>query len=361
MMALIELEGITREFGGKKVLKETSLEVSRGEALALIGPTGSGKTTMLRLMDLLDFPSSGKIRFDGIDVTRNQHQRQAARRRMAFVQQKPIVFTMSVFDNVASGLRWRHQKDAEVRRKVDDALSLVGLEDYRNRQAKTLSGGETQRVAIARALVTAPEVLFLDEPTANLDPLSTSRIEAAVASVLHGKTTAVVMATHDMVQGQRLASRVAVLLNGQIRQVGTPGEIFSSPESQEVAEFVEIGNILPGITVGREANLLTVKVNGRPVQAVASREVAEEVSVLVRPEDVVLSLSPGKSSARNTFEGTVTSFHTMGPLVRIELDCGFSLFGVLTRSSAQELDLHTGKKIFASFKATAAHVTPRLS
>jgi tungstate transport system ATP-binding protein len=235
------------------------------------------------------------------------------------------------------------------------------LEDYRNRHAKTLSGGETQRVAIARALVTAPEVLFLDEPTANLDPLSTSRVEEIVASVLRGKNITVVMATHDMIQGQRLASRVAVLLGGQIRQIGTPGGIFSAPQSQEVAEFVEIGNILPGITVGREANLLTMKVNDRVVQAVATGEMTEKVSVLVRPEDVIFSLSPGKSSARNNFEGTVIGFNPLGPLVRVEVDCGFSLFGVLTRSSAQELDLHTGKKIFASFKATAAHVMQRFS
>ena len=121
-------------------MKDTSIDVDRGEALALIGPTGSGKTTLLRLMDLLEPPSSGTIHFDGIDTTHNQRDRLAARHRMAFVQQKPVLFTTSVYDNVATGLRWRHEKSTVINQKVDAALSLVGMQDYRNRHAKTLSG-----------------------------------------------------------------------------------------------------------------------------------------------------------------------------------------------------------------------------
>ena len=360
-MPLLETAKLTKEYDGRRVLSEVSIAIEPGEAFALIGPSGSGKTTLLRLADLLEFPSSGSIYFDGVDVTHNQRSRLEARRRMSVVQQKPLVFTMSVYDNVACGLRWRHVKGSLMRRKVEDALALVGMSEHKSRHARTLSGGETQRVAIARALVVEPELLFLDEPTANLDPISTSRIEEVVATIIRERRIAVVMATHDMVQGQRLASRIGVLLNGQLMQAGTPGEIFCSPGSRQVAEFVGIENILPGTVMEREGSLLRVAVNDQHVEAISAQATADKVYVLIRPEDITFSLFQGKSSARNAFGGTITKLTPVGPLTRIEVDCGFPLFGILTRSSAQELELHVGKRIFASFKATATHIIQRWS
>jgi len=358
-MNLVETINLAQEYDGQPVLKDVNLKIDGGEAFALLGPTGAGKTTLLRLLDLLDVPSSGRVYFDGVDVTRSRPPRLEARRRMSFVQQKPIVFAMSVYDNVACGLRWRHERNEVIRQKVESALELVGMADCRSRNARTLSGGETQRVAIARALVTEPEALFLDEPTANLDPVSTSKVEEVLAQIMREKKMTVVMATHDMSQGQRLASRIGVLVNGEVLQTGSPGEIFCSPGSMEVAELVGIENILPGMVVEKEDNLVTVDVNGSAIQAISDHSVGELVYALIRPEDITLTLTQPISSARNVFGGKITRITAVGPLMRIEVDCGFPLLGVVTKWSAQELGLAAGKKVYASFKATAIHTLNR--
>ncbi|MBL7120180.1 MAG: ABC transporter ATP-binding protein [Dehalococcoidia bacterium] len=358
-MALIELTGLGQEYEGRHVLKDINLGIDRGEVFALIGPTGAGKTTLVRLLDLLDLPASGRIYFDGVDVTSSRHHRLEARRRMAYVQQKPIVFSMNVYGNVACGLRWRHEKKEVIRHKVESALEMVGMADYESRDAKTLSGGETQRVAIARALVTDPEVLLLDEPTANLDPVSVSSIEDVLAQIISEQKITVLMATHDMPQGQRLAGRIGVLIDGRLLQVGSPNEVFCSPKSREVAEFVGVENILAGVIAEKDDDLVNISVNGHVIQAISDYAIGDKVHALVRPEDVTFRLSKDPSSARNVFEGEISRMTPIGPLVRIQVDCGFPLLGVLTTRSAQELELTIGKHVYASFKATAIHIIKR--
>ncbi|MBA7483602.1 Vitamin B12 import ATP-binding protein BtuD [subsurface metagenome] len=358
-MALIETLNIGQKYGGQDVLKDVSLDIEAGEVFALIGPTGAGKTTLLRLLDLLETPDAGSIRFDGRDVTANKSLRLKARRRMAFVLQKPVVFNMSVYDNVACGLKWRGEKEPALRQRVNQALELAGMAQYAKRNARTLSGGETQRVAIARALAIAPEVLFLDEPTANLDPVSTAKIEEVLAHIIaEGKTT-VVMATHNMSQGQRLAGRIGVMMNGCLLQMGSPGDIFSTPGNKEVAEFVGVDNILSGVIVNRDDELVTIDVNGALIQAISDYPIGAEVHALIRPEDVTLALHKDASSARNTFEGNIAKIFPIGALVRVEVACGFPLFAVVTKRSAEDLDLAVDKKIYATFKATAVHIIKR--
>ena len=245
-MALIETKSITHQYSGREVLKNINLKIHRTEVFTLIGPTGSGKTTLLRVMDLLELPSAGQVLFDGIDVTASRTGQLEARRRMAYVQQRPVVFNLNVFDNVACGLRWRHVKSNIVKKSAENALEMVGMAACSYRNARTLSGGETQRVAIARALITGPEILFLDEPTANMDPVSTARIEEVLADIIREQKIAVVMTTHNMSQGQRMASRLGVLINGELLQTGSVNDIFNTPTSKEVAEFVGIENILKG-------------------------------------------------------------------------------------------------------------------
>jgi tungstate transport system ATP-binding protein len=360
-MALIKVVNLGQEYEGKFVLKGINLEVDRGEVFALIGPTGAGKTTLLRLLDLLELPASGQVYFDGVDVTHAGHHRLEARRRMSFVQQKPIVFSMNVYDNVACGLKWRHEKKEAIRHRVDSALELVGMIDYKNRSAKTLSGGETQRVAIARALVTEPEVLLLDEPTANLDPVSVSRMEDILAQIISEQRITVLMATHDMSQGQRIAGKIGMLVNGEMLQIGSPNEIFCSPNSREVAEFVGVENILPGVVAGKDNDLTVINVDGNTIQAISGYAIGDKVYALIRPEDITFTLSKEASSARNIFEGKISRMTSVGPLVRLEVDCDLPLLGVITKRSAQELDLTIGTHVYASFKATAIHIIKRLN
>jgi len=359
-MALLMANSLGQRYDGREVLKDVNLEIERGEVFVLIGPTGTGKTTLLRLLDLLELPSEGKVQFDGVDVTGSRRERLDARRRMAFVQQRPAVFRMNVYDNVACPLKWRHVNNEVIRQKVENAMELVGMADQRSQRARTLSGGETQRVAIARALITDPEVLFLDEPTANLDPISTAQVEEVLAHIIREHKTTVVMATHDRLQGHRLASRIGVMINGEILQAGSPNEIFGSPANREVAEFVGVENILGGVVVEKDDNLASIKVDGIAIQVVCEFVKDDRVYVLIKPEDITFILSKELSSARNIFEGRITRMTSVGSLVRIEVDCGFPLFGVITEKSRQQLDFNIGKRIFASFKATAVHVIKRL-
>lgn len=358
-MALLETLELGQKYGDRYVLNSVNLRIDKGEVFALIGPTGAGKTTLLRLLDLLELPAAGKLYFDGIDVTESSSIRLGVRRRVAFVQQKPVVFAMSVYDNIACGLRWRREKNDIIRRRVEDVLELVDMANHRDRNAKTLSGGETQRVAIARALVTEPELLLLDEPTANLDPVSVSKVEGILARIIAEQKTTVVMATHDMSQGQRLACRIGVLIDGRLLQVGAPYEVFTSPQTKEVAELVGVDNILAGTVVGKADNLVTIDVDGGAIEAISHYEIDEKVYALIRPEDITLTLSRDSTSARNTFQGEIVKMALVGALIRIEINCGFSLLALVTKKSAEELNLTLGKSVHTSFKASAIRVIKR--
>ena len=358
-MALIETINLCQKYGERDILKNINLRIDRGEVFALIGPTGAGKTTLLRLIDLIDLPTSGKIYFDGVDTAESAKIRLGTRRRMAFVLQKPMVFNLSVYDNIAYGLKWRGVRGSELREKVNQVLEMVGLSTDKNRNARTLSGGEVQRVAIARAIAIEPEVLLLDEPTANLDPNAALRIEELITSIIQHYATTIIMATHDLSQGQRLADRIGVLMNGELLQTGDSRDIFTAPRNREVAEFVGVENIIDGVIVSSEDKVVTIDSGGRFIEAISDYATGEEVCACVRPEDITLALSKVSSSARNSFEGEITWLVSMGPLTRVEVDCGFPLVVLVTKRSAEELGLAKGKKVYATFKATGVHVIKR--
>ncbi len=362
---LIEVARLSHSYGDKEILKGLDLGIARGEVFALIGPTGAGKTTLLRIMDLLEIPSSGEIYFDGQRVPRSGKQRLAIRRRMSFIHQKPQVFNASVYDNVACGLNWRGEARNKIVAKVDCILETVGLEGYKNRNARTLSGGEAQRVALARSLVLQPEVLLLDEPTANLDPVSATKIEELLSTAARQRNTTMIMATHDMSQGQQLADRIGVLLDGRLVQTGNAGDIFRSPQSTEVAHFVGVENIIGGIVIANDEGVATISVgddhHGIGIQAVSGCPAGQQVYACIRPEDVTLTPMLYQSSARNSFQARVTRVTYLGPLSRVEMDCGFRLIGLVTRISAEELNLQAGHELYATFKATAVHLMERKS
>ena len=358
-MALIEVVGLSHGYGQKKVIQDLSLSIEKGETFALIGPTGSGKTTLLRLIDLLEVPSSGEIYFNGMCVPRAGKKRLEVRRRISFVHQKPQVFNQSVYENVACGLRWRGEKESVIKEKVETALEMVGLESYKNRNARTLSGGEAQRVALARALVVEPEALLLDEPTANLDPLSVAHIEQLVSHLATQRNTTLILATHDMSQGWQLANRLGVLFEGRLVQMGSPEEIFRSPKNHQVANLVGMTNILAGkVTENKEGIVTICLASGNIVQAISNHPAGKEVFACIRPEDIFLSLSKPQSSARNCFLAKVAKVTSFGPLRRVnmEINSGLRLTALVTKVSAEEMNLQEGSEIYASFKATGVHI-----
>lgn len=358
-MSLIEVRDLSKRYENKQILRNINFKVEAGDVLALIGHSGAGKTTLLRILDLLEEPTSGEIWFGGVDVSRSKRSRLDIRRRMAYVLQKPAVFNASVYDNIACGMKWRKEHKAETRSRVDALLEMVELSNLKKRNARTLSGGEAQRVALARAMVLQPEVLLLDEPTANLDPVSTSKIEELISRIIGQFDTTIIMATHDMLQGQRLANRVGVLIDGEIVQEGSPKEIFYSPASGAVADFVGVENILDGVVTSNVEGIVAINVGGDIIEAVSDYPCGEAVSACIRPEDITLSASRVSSSARNCFTGKVTRVMPFGPLARVEMDCGFRLVALLTRTSAQELCLESEREICTTFKATAVHVILR--
>ncbi|MBE9514879.1 MAG: ABC transporter ATP-binding protein [Chloroflexi bacterium] len=358
-MSFVEVVSLTHRIGGKEILKGLNLSVARGEVFALIGPTGAGKTTLLRILDLLEVPGSGEIYFDGKCIPRSGKQRLEIRRRMSFIHQKPQMFNSSVHDNVACGLRWRGEERDRIAEEVNRILETVGLEGYDTRNARTLSGGEAQRVALARALVLEPEVLLLDEPTANLDPVSAAKIEQLISRVARRRNTTMIMATHDMSQGQQLADRIGVLIDGRLVQTGNATDIFRSPQNEEVANFVSMENIIEGTIIANNDGMATVAIGSNNIQAVSNYPARKEVYACIRPEDITLAPMRHRSSARNSFQGNVTRVASYGPLSRVEIDCGFRLVALVTRASAEELRLEEGRETYANFKATAVHIMKR--
>jgi len=245
-MAFLEIRDLGKSYGQAQILKDINLGVEKGEILGLIGPTGSGKSTLLRLIDLLEEPSRGTIILEGRAVSgRPEKERIAARRRMAMVFQKPVMFKSNVLENVTFGLMVRGEGQAEQRKeKVRAALQAVGLSGYESRDANTLSGGEMQRIALARAIVLEPELLLLDEPTANLDPRSASAIDSLLQSLAGGRT-AVILATHNMMQCRKLADRVAVLVEGRITALGGSEDILGQEKRSGTSGWKVPGSDLP--------------------------------------------------------------------------------------------------------------------
>jgi len=360
-MQILKVENITKEFNGEYALKAINLEVEKGDTLVLIGPTGSGKTTLLKILDLLEKPTSGRILIKGREAVVGKKGSLCLRRKMAMVGQKPIVFNMSVYDNIACGLKWRKLDKKTVDKEADRVLELAGMKDYTGRNARTLSGGEMQRVAIARALVTKPEILLLDEPTANLDPVSLTKMEEVLTKILSDGETTTIMTTHDMSQGQRLAGHIGVLMNGRLLQVGSADEIFSHPKTKEVAELVGVDNIIPGVITMKEEGIATVETDSGQIQVVTELDEGTKVYTMIRPEDITLFPEKDVSSAKNLLKGTIKWMTPSGPLLRIGLDMeqGGELFCLVTKSSAMEIGLVIGREVYASFKATAVRVIKR--
>jgi tungstate transport system ATP-binding protein len=244
---------------------------------------------------------------------------------------------------------------------VQDALRIVGLPGFAKRRAVTLSGGEMQRVAIARSLVTEPDVLLLDEPTANLDPVSSEAIENLIIRINRDFRTTIILSTHDMIQGQRLADRIGVIMDGRIVQVGTAMEIFYHPEGKDIARFVGTETILKGTVTLNEGGLATIQVGGTVFEALTPLCPGTDVALYIRPEEV--SLAPAatmlqKTSVRNQVTGTITHMVPYGPFVRITADCGMPLTALITRRSCTELGFTVGADVVAGVKATAIHVLP---
>ena len=234
MDALYSLKDVKKRYAGRSILDIDRLEIFPGEILALVGPSGAGKSTLLRLLNFLEACDAGEISYAGIPA--GPTLALALRRQVTTVFQKPALLADTVENNVALGLRLRGERDSHD--SVRAALARMGLEKFRHAAARTLSGGEAQRVALARAMVIRPRVLLLDEPTANLDPYNIGLIEEVVREINQAHQTTIVLVTHNIFQARRLASRVGLLLAGQVAELATTQAFFEAPTDVRTRAFV---------------------------------------------------------------------------------------------------------------------------
>lgn len=357
---VVELEGVHVVYGGRTVVDVDHLAVRTGELLAVIGPNGSGKSTLLRVLGLLEAPTGGTVRVRGQSVSARDGL--AARREMATVFQDPLLIDATAFDNVALGLRFRGLPRAAIAPRVERWLERFGVGHLAARRARSLSGGEAQRTALARALVLQPSVLLLDEPFAALDQPTREALIVELGRILRHERITTVLVTHDRGEAMALGDRVAVMMDGRILQLEDAPTLFRAPASEAVARFVGVETIVDGRIVAVGHGLLTLDVAGQKIEVAAERgRTGEEVRLCVRPEDVTLGV-PGiasLSSSRNQLAGTIKGLVPAGTLVRVQIDCGFSLVALVTHRSVEEMSMVEGMPVTAGFKASAAHVLPR--
>ena len=236
MSALLELSDVLVRREGRIVLDIHSLSVKPGEVLAIVGPNGAGKSTLFLVLARLLKADKGQILLQGRPLE-SLHDLEY-RRQIALVLQEPLLMDMSVYENAAIGLKFRRTSKAQIEQRVDHWLDRLGVGDLAHRPARKLSGGEAQRVSLARAFVLQPELLLLDEPFTALDAPTRARLLEDLKSLLAETKTTTIFITHDLQEARKLATRMAVILDGQIEQLGVPQDVFDRPNNDRVANFL---------------------------------------------------------------------------------------------------------------------------
>ena len=244
---MIELRNIEVRYGDFAAIRDLNLRIEQGEFFTLLGPSGCGKTTTLRTLAGFIPPFKGEIRFNGADVT---HLRPEERNFGIVFQNYALFPHMSVFENIAFGLRVRREKKAAVRRNVEKYAGMVGVSDHLNKRVTALSGGQQQRVAIARSLIMEPEILLMDEPLSNLDARLRVSMRGEIRNLQRELGITTVYVTHDQEEALILSDRIAVFSRGVVEQVGEPEELYSAPASEAVCCFIGATNLLPEGLVG---------------------------------------------------------------------------------------------------------------
>ncbi len=381
---LVEVRDLLVVRGDRPVLVIDHLAVAERETLSVVGPNGAGKSTLLLALASLVRPSRGRLVFKGSLVEPSDEL--SYRRNLGLVLADPLLLDASVFANVAAGLRFRGVPRAEVRARVADWLGRLGVGHLANRPARHISSGEAQRVSLARALVLDPELLLLDEPFASVDAATRARLLDDLEALLRQSHLACVIVTHDLDEAVRLGDRMAVVVDGRLRQCDTPERVLSAPFDEDVAAFVGAETRLPGRVVSAHEGIALVDVGHCRIEAVSAVQPGRAVLCCLRPEDVTLwsmdgrgsgpgdvawrlSGSPGTSaasapprfvsSARNQLPGRVSRMVSQGSLMRVSIDCGIPLVASITRASAADMELEEGEQVVATFKASAVHLIPR--
>ncbi len=318
-MASIKLEGVSKNFPGVKALIDITQHVETGEFFTLLGPSGCGKTTLLRTIAGFYTQDAGHVQIAGNMVD----DIPAFKRDTGMVFQNYAVFPhMTVFENVAFGLKTRKVEGKEIKSRVQKALELVHLTGYETRTPDQLSGGQQQRVGLARAMVIEPQVLLMDEPLSNLDAKLRVDMRDEIRNVQKKLGITTVYVTHDQEEALAISDKIAVMNAGVIQQVGTPWEVYKNPVNTFVASFVGDMNFLLGEVVKEEGDFATVAVQGNSVRTAKPKRAVQQLSLAIRPEDVLIVKEEEPDSDCSILPGVIVKSSFIGSLIRYTVDIG---------------------------------------
>lgn len=320
----IQLEDVSKEFGGHVVVDDVNLSIFQGEFFSLLGPSGCGKTTLLRMLAGFERPTRGKIYIDGIDMT----HRPAYDRPVNMMFQSYALFPhMTVEQNIGFGLKQERLSKTEIRERVGDVLKLVQMEKYGPRKPHQLSGGQRQRVALARSLVKRPKLLLLDEPLAALDKRLREQTQFELVNIQEQVGVTFIMVTHDQEEAMTMSTRLGVMDHGRLRQIGTPNEIYEYPHSEYVADFIGSINKFEGRVIEVEADHVLVESEEAGcdlyVSHSADAPLGAQVKVAIRPEKMMIGNS-SPAQKRNVAKGIVRDIGYLGDvsIYHVELGSG---------------------------------------
>jgi spermidine/putrescine transport system ATP-binding protein len=343
----IRLIGLTKRFDDVVAVDGISLDIDRGQFFALLGPSGCGKTTTLRMIGGFEEPTEGRIELDGVDVA----PLPPYKRDVNTVFQSYALFPhLSIFENVAFGLRRQRVKGGELRQKVGEALELVGLAGLERRKPRQLSGGQQQRIALARALVNRPRVLLLDEPLGALDLKLRKEMQLELKRIQHEVGITFVHVTHDQEEAMTMADRIVIMDGGHIEQLGTPTELYERPRTPFVAGFLGVSNLLEGTTVGDDR----VKLSDGTIVHVPRETLAGAtgwVQIGVRPEK--LRIGGGEA---NSLSGIVTESAYIGVSTQYILDTQAGPVTVYVQNDRPGGQVATGERLTLSWSPESTFV-----
>jgi multiple sugar transport system ATP-binding protein len=348
----IRLENVTKIYGNVVAVDHANIDIEHGEFFTIIGPSGCGKTTTLRIIAGFEVPEEGKIYFDDRDVTFvKPYERNTA---MVF-QNYSLWPHMTVYDNIAYGLRLRKVPEDDIRRRVKQVLDLVDLHGLENRYPLQLSGGQQQRVALARALVVEPSVLLLDEPLSNLDAKLRLEMREELRNLQKRLGITTVYVTHDQLEALSMSDRIAVMNKGKVLQIGTPEELYMRPKSLFVAGFLGRSNLVRGKVVTTRDGLVEVYIPTIKESLLAVGDnVSGEVMVVMRPESFRLS-SRDEMGKPNTFEAKVESSMFLGDKREVRVRVGEEKLVIYLPPEARA---DTGHTIYISIPTERVMVLP---
>jgi len=352
---MVELRNVTKRFGAYEALKDASFEIRAGEFMTFLGPSGCGKTTCLRLISGFDTPSSGQILLDGKDVTFEPPYR----RDVNQVFQNYALFPhLTIYENIAFGLRMKKVPAAQIRNRVDRVVQMTSLEDFTARKPSQLSGGQRQRVALARAIVCEPKVLLLDEPLSALDAKLRTQMRVELKQLQKKLGITFIFVTHDQEEALTMSDRVAVLNAGRVEQIGTVNEIYYKPATRFVASFIGESNIVEAEILRAEGEFLHCRLEGGLELAVRTPNPPAQSQILLslRPEKIRLTRE--NLGGRNSFPGTIEMEIFKGAMdeLTISVQGGLQLGAVTANDGQAESDLHEGERIFARIQPEDIHI-----